>query len=591
MELLMKTKIKLFKKVYNSKIFKLFNNSSIKRKIMTIVAFMCCSIFLIGTIGILNMNSINNNSKLIYDSNFKSMAYLNEIEHSLSEIGSQLAGHILSKRSGEKVMHEVYIKAYQKQVENDFIKFKAMKLNSKQIKLVKLYESTYVQYKKSIKQVESASKNEDIDKAGMLYDTYITPSSQQFMSIADNLKKINDEGQKELLQSGQNSYTVSIFSVVIVILISLILGVFLSLVIVKQIIDSVDRAQKFASEAANGNLAYKITEYKEDEIGSLCKYLNKSGDQICELLSEAKEVAEIVSVVSKDVNVNTYHNQKTFELVLDTVRQLAKGNNNQAGNLKDLVRKMDSAGGIVTCAAEQTGSIEKSSSAASSLAVVGQKQLNDVINQMEVINFTMNTAVGEIKKLNETSKNINGLVSTISDVAMQTKILSLNASIVAAHAGEYGNGFAVVAEEIQRLSEVSNGSTKNIVELLEEIQTETVEIVKVIEKARNEIEIQSNSITDTSNSLSQVVDGVLKGEEEAKNINKFNNELLTIFDDISSYVRSISTVMQETATASEDIVVSTNMQLERTEELTQNSKKLYGYSIKLNENINKFKLH
>src|SRR5699024_3459190 len=105
------------------------------------------------------------------------------------------------------------------------------------------------------------------------------------------------------------------------------------------------------------------------------------------------------------------------------------------------------------------------------------------IGQMDTTREQIQETSKRIKRLGESSQEIGNIVELINDIADQTNILTLNASIQAAMAGESGRGFAVVADEVQRLAERSGNATKQIEALVKTIQTDTNEAAISMEQS------------------------------------------------------------------------------------------------------------
>ena len=109
------------------------------------------------------------------------------------------------------------------------------------------------------------------------------------------------------------------------------------------------------------------------------------------------------------------------------------------------------------------------------------------IEGMNTIRETIQETSKRIKRLGESSQEIGNIVELINDIAEQTNILALNASIQASMAGEAGRGFAVVADEVQRLAERSTNATKQIEVLVRTIQADTNEAVVSMERSTTDV--------------------------------------------------------------------------------------------------------
>ncbi len=162
----------------------------------------------------------------------------------------------------------------------------------------------------------------------------------------------------------------------------------------------------------------------------------------------------------------------------------------------------------------------------------GLKAVNDTVEGMQRIRSQVQNTSKRIKRLGESSQEIGEIVQLISDIADRTSILALNASIQAAMAGDAGQGFAVVAEEVERLAERSADATKQIAKLIRGIQTETGEAISNMEESTLEVvagsELASQAgetlfeIDSVSNQLVELIEGVsvsaLEQAEEATRI-------------------------------------------------------------------------
>jgi twitching motility protein PilJ len=151
---------------------------------------------------------------------------------------------------------------------------------------------------------------------------------------------------------------------------------------------------------------------------------------------------------------------------------------------------------------------------------------------MNAIRETIQDTSKRIKRLGESSQEIGNIVELINDIAEQTNILALNASIQASMAGEAGRGFAVVADEVQRLAERSTNATKQIEVLVRTIQSDTKEAVVSMER-----------------STTDVVGGALLAENAGAAL----DEIEQVSNQIASLVQNISVSARQQAGSAADV--------------------------------------
>ena len=212
-----------------------------------------------------------------------------------------------------------------------------------------------------------------------------------------------------------------------------------------------------------------------------------------------------------------------------------------------------------------------------------QKRMDDATENMKQINNSTKECEQIIRTLGEQSKEIIGIVQTITGISSKTNILALNASIEAARAGEQGKGFAVVAEEIQRLSEQTKKAVENIGEIVTEVVKNTEEAVTAMsENAKNaeagmeSIQLANESATLITSSNAELVDQIHEIDKAAETIKEKSNE-------VSDRMQQISGNTQANCSAVEQVSAATQENTAGTESLANIVEQIKGLSEELNK--------
>lgn len=184
---------------------------------------------------------------------------------------------------------------------------------------------------------------------------------------------------------------------------------------------------------------------------------------------------------------------------------------------KHIAGEMERSGCLIQDVASSMISASEAMSGAKDLARSSLKKsidggliVQDTINRMNMIRNTMQDTSKRIKRLGESSQNIGEVTNLIREIAGQVQILSMNAAIEAAEAGEAGRNFAVVAQEIQRLSNSSNRAAEKIDELVVLIQDDAQGAVSAMEKSTAEV-VEGAVVANKAG-------GALKAIEEVSNL-------------------------------------------------------------------------
>lgn len=187
--------------------------------------------------------------------------------------------------------------------------------------------------------------------------------------------------------------------------------------------------------------------------------------------------------------------------------------------------------------ADSANTAAESSIAASLASERGDKVVQQVISQMELINGSVEQIGKTINGLHVNTNKISDIVSLITAIADQTNLLALNAAIEAARAGEHGKGFAVVADEVRRLAEQSSQSATEIYNLISTIQSDSNASIVVMEKGKADVKA---------------------GMEYTDEVGEIFKEILTSSEEVASQIREISAASQQISASSEEVAASVN---------------------------------
>jgi twitching motility protein PilJ len=226
------------------------------------------------------------------------------------------------------------------------------------------------------------------------------------------------------------------------------------------------------SSLADGDLTVQAT-VTEDITGAIADSINYAIDALRELVTTINDSSILVDAASKQTE--------------GTSRHLVRSAETQS---KQAAAASESMARMAISIEEVSGNAERCSDVARhavEIAHKGGEAVRRTIAGMNTIRETIQDTSKRIKRLGESSQEIGNIVELIEEIAEQTNILALNASIEASRAGEASRGFAVVADEVQKLAERSAGATKKIEVLVSTIQSDTNEAVMSMERSTTDV--------------------------------------------------------------------------------------------------------
>ena len=182
----------------------------------------------------------------------------------------------------------------------------------------------------------------------------------------------------------------------------------------------------------------------------------------------------------------------------------------------------------------------------------GGSIVEDTLSKMRAIADSVGQTARKVQEFGKSSNQIGEIIGVIDDIADQTNLLALNAAIEAARAGEQGRGFAVVADEVRKLAERTSKATKEITQMIQNIQTETKSAVEAMQSGTKQVELGVESTTKAGSSLHDII----KTSEEVGNmvmlIATAATEQASATEEINSNIEQIAKITQETATGANE---------------------------------------
>jgi methyl-accepting chemotaxis protein len=193
-----------------------------------------------------------------------------------------------------------------------------------------------------------------------------------------------------------------------------------------------------------------------------------------------------------------------------------------------------------------TAEIESQASEAVELTRRGTSEMNEAVSQIRAATDHSNAVAAEIDSLEQRMESVTEIVDIIQNIAEQTNMLALNASIEAANAEAGGEGFAVVADEVKSLAEQTKDSASDIESIIDEAQAETASVATTIREANDEIESGADAVEGTVDTLDAV-------QERIEETNDGIAEISTAIDRQAKNTESVSATIQEVVEMTDDI--------------------------------------
>lgn len=376
----------------------------------------------------------------------------------------------------------------------------------------------------------------------------------------------------------------------IITLIMAVIAIILSFILSNGIAANIQKLQEVFDKASNGDLSTFTNIKSKDELGNLGKNYNDMIKNIGVLLESAKKTSTTVYETSTGLSSMAEETTASMSKVSMAVSEIAQGAMNLAENSQETVTSIGELSSKLDSISTITSDMNNVSNNTKELSSEGIGIVNVLINKnSETMEATMKVA-DIVTNMNESVKKISTISDAITEITEQTNLLSLNASIEAARAGDAGKGFAVVASEIGKLAEQSKKSTEQITVLIEEIQEKADIVVQAMNGTKEINQEQNQAVTKTEKIFNDISASITDLTGKVIGVKTSVDEMQVQKQIFVTQIESTSAISEETAASTEEVTASAERVTETMSRFSDNTETLKQLAEKLKKEIDKFKM-
>ena len=225
--------------------------------------------------------------------------------------------------------------------------------------------------------------------------------------------------------------------------------------------------------------------------------------------------------------------------ILATTTQVASSSDETATAASETTTTAEEVRQTAEVSNQKAKYLSESAQKAAQVSQRGSKSVEESIEAMNRIREQMESIAETVVRLSEQSQAIGGIIATVNDVAEQTNLLSVNAAIEAAKAGEQGKGFAVVAQEVKSLAEQSKEATVEVRGILSDIQRAVSAAVMATEQGSNAAEAGVKQTKEADDSIRILADSIVEASQTATQIAASSQQQLVGMDQVASAMQNI----------------------------------------------------
>jgi methyl-accepting chemotaxis protein len=317
---------------------------------------------------------------------------------------------------------------------------------------------------------------------------------QNASRLGDLISAVTFEARSNIIAARDDIRTTSIIAVAVV----LVIGVAVATLLYRSVTAPLREFMRFVESVGSGDLTRKLENVPADELGRLGAHLNEMVDSLNGIAKQIRSATENLNAAAAEMQ--------------SSVQQQSAGTSEQNAAIQQITSTLSEITRSGSQISDRAKAVAQTAEAAAAASKSGIQAVNETTRAMTTIREQAEKVAGQIVALTEKTQSIGAIISTVNDLSERSNLLALNAAIEAAAAGEHGQSFAVVADEMKNLATQAKEATVEVRSILGDIQhgigiavMQTEEAVKRVESGKEQAVATEQTINNLARSVEQSV--------------------------------------------------------------------------------------
>lgn len=429
--------------------------------------------------------------------------------------------------------------------------------------------------------------NEDVNKIASSFKQI----GGQMSSYCNNNITMELERSAVIQSDIEKNFQNTIYFALVALVVVLVASIGVCGWVVRSIMRPINLLKKEITLVAEGDLTKEeIRLSAKNEFSSLAGAFNIMSNNLKDIIGTVIDVTSDIADAAVVAESTSQSNIKNSMEITKSAEDISQRMHEQSREIEAIMKQMQEMKQISIEISEDIERIDSRTKGSRRKAEEGNFSIAAFVEQLRQVNQTVSQIAGAAETFESNTQEVNNILSGISDISQQTKLLSLNASIEAARAGAAGRGFSVVAEEINTLAEKTVGLVSTISTIVDGLQSSMKEMTDKMELGLAQLDKGNVMVAETQNKFEEILQDAASTNDEIRSVHQMMENLSQNTGNASDSMVEVNSIIEENTKVTDQIVTTVENQAEDQKRLSDKVQTLDGLVNGLKSTTAKFKI-